>query len=199
MRCASARLGAEAPSIRSLDLFFELAVPASRFCGVLSGVMSSPEAEGHGPESRDEELDVRSFDFGSNLGSSDERDQSWSKIDDHGREEREWYREAAEAAPGPQDCEETRPCRSQQRSQRAPGPYAAPAVHPAVAQSLFEEKRKSPMKFPWEVGFGKVVFQKESYGHLRFPFELPLVSCQNDVIGAFGSRRKLGAFAPLPC
>eukprot|EP00439_Symbiodinium_sp_Y106_P035936 s1632_g4.t1 len=157
------------------------------------------QAEGHGPESRDEELDVRSFDFGSNLGSSDERDQSWSKIDDHGREEREWYREAAEAAPGPQDCEETRPCRSQQRSQRAPGPYAAPAVHPAVAQSLFEEKRKSPMKFPWEVGFGKVVFQKESYGHLRFPFELPLVSCQNDVIGAFGSRRKLGAFAPLPC
>ena len=43
---------------------------------------------------------------------ADERDQSWSKIDDHGREEREWYREAAEAAPGPQDCEETRPCRS---------------------------------------------------------------------------------------
>ncbi|CAE7834934.1 unnamed protein product [Symbiodinium sp. CCMP2592] len=137
------------------------------------------EPFGHGEDLLDEVQDGasehRSYGCESNLGSSDEKERSWSHVGGSRRDEAEWYREAAEDGPDNDGAEFFRPARPQHRAQRSVAPYEAAEVHPAVAQALFEEKRKSSLKFMWETGFGKEVFSGPLGFCPTYPFALPVL------------------------
>ena len=137
---------------------------------------SSLAQDGDEGSQRDEVFEDTGLDLGSHLGSIDEEQDSWSRVETGRKEELEWYREAAEQEPDGQGADDGRPVRHPKRQQAAAGPYEALAVHPAVCQAIFEEKRKPSVKLPWEVGFGRTVFQAgASPGFLSYPFALPVV------------------------
>ncbi|CAE7224136.1 unnamed protein product [Symbiodinium sp. CCMP2592] len=109
-------------------------------------------------------------DFGgleSNCGDR-ERDESWSNVEPVASDEALWYQ-------GARADDQSEPCQpSASKSRRTAWKDPVP-VHPAVAQALFEEKRKSTIKLPWESGFGKAIFWSGGHPLLALPLHLPTI------------------------
>ncbi|CAE7253322.1 unnamed protein product [Symbiodinium sp. CCMP2592] len=107
------------------------------------------------------------FGVGSNFGEG-ERDESWSHVEPVASDEARWYQDA-------RVDDSAEPCQpSASKCRRTAWKDPAP-VHPAVAQALFEEKRKSSIRLPWESGFGKSIFGSVGNPLVAIPFHLPTI------------------------